>query len=130
MPQRENLIIGLDFDGTLVEHAYPHIGHDIGAFEWLPTIADAGGLFILHTMRSDDHLDQAVQYINKRGVDLYGVNRNPTQKEWTNSPKAYCHVYVDDAALGCPLVERPKRRAYVDWNRVGPWLIDMCEMRG
>ena len=87
-----------------------------------------GAKIILFTMRSDgqqygDVLTQAVEYLKENDVELFGINRNPTQDEWTASPKAYGHVYVDDAAFGCPL-HHPEgfRKKCVNWSQVGPWI--------
>ena len=56
---------------------------------------------------------------------MYGVNENPSQKSWTDSPKPYCHLYIDDAALGVPLESNPhvSSRPYVDWVRVMDELV-------
>ena len=45
----------------------------------------------------------------------FGVNENPTQHEWTSSPKVYGHIYIDDAALGAPLVTDVDDK-YIDWK--------------
>lgn len=50
-------------------------------------------------------------------------NENPTQKDWTSSPKPYAHIYIDDAALGVPLKhDSLSERPYVDWNMVKYYL--------
>lgn len=120
-------IIAVDFDGTLVEHAYPGIGPDVpGAFEWLRKLQDAAARLVLWTIRDGIQLDEAVEHCTTRGVRWWQVNRNPQQVAWTSSPKVYAHAYIDDAALGCPLIVPlipdggPHRRAYVDWSVVGP----------
>ena len=112
------MIIGVDFDGTVVEHDYPYVGSAVpGALDLLREL-DKNHLLILFTMRSGDGLQDAVDYFNDNGISLYGVNENPTQQEWTSSPKVYCHLYIDDAALGCPLVNSKEHRPYVDWSKV------------
>ena len=45
-------IIAVDFDGTVVTHAYPHIGNDIGAVPVLRELIGNGCRMILYTMRS------------------------------------------------------------------------------
>ena len=113
------IIIAVDFDGTIVTHEYPEIGKDIGAFRVLKRLQDDGHKIILYTMRSGKELEEAVNFVKKNGIKLYGVNTNPTQKEWTHSPKAYAHLYIDDAALGCPIKMSFKSfRTYVDWEAV------------
>lgn len=122
------MVIGLDFDGTCCTHEYPRIGKDIGAIPWLIKINEAGGMLVLNTMRSGKELNEAVEWLKEQGVELYGVNENPTQKTWTSSPKVYAHLYIDDSAFGCPLVlSVTKGRSYVDWSVVGPGVISILE---
>lgn len=119
------MIIGIDFDGTIVTHEYPEIGDPVpGALEVMKELSQKGHQLILWTMRSDEYLDEAVKYIKKNGIELFGVNRNPEQHTWTNSPKAYCQIYIDDAALGCPLTQYPgtNKRPFVDWKMVRKYL--------
>jgi hypothetical protein len=121
-------IVAVDFDGTLVRHAYPAIGEAApGAFHWLRRFQAAGARLILWTMRHGEHLDAAVAFCAEHEVEFWGVNTNPEQTVWTQSPKAYAHIYVDDAALGCPLVEEPDERPYVDWEKVGPIVLAQIE---
>ena len=119
------MYIAIDFDGTCVTHDYPRIGKEIGATEVLKRLVEAGHKLILNTMRSDKELQDAVNWFKKNGIELYGVNENPTQKRWTNSPKVYAHMYIDDAALGCPLINAPElsSRPFVDWDSIDLQLI-------
>lgn len=112
------MIIAVDFDGTCVTHRYPEVGEEIGAAEILKRLVHAGHHIILFTMRSGKELDDAVQWFEKHEIPLFGVNENPTQKSWTSSPKPYAHIYIDDAALGCPLIYPDSGRPYVDWRMV------------
>ena len=119
------MYIAIDFDGTCVTHDYPRIWKEIGATEVLKRLVEAGHKLILNTMRSDKELQDAVNWFKKNGIELYGVNENPTQKRWTNSPKVYAHMYIDDAALGCPLINAPElsNRPFVDWDSIDLQLI-------
>ncbi len=127
------MYIGLDFDGTVVDHRYPDIGEPAPrAIKWLKRWQQSGAKIILFSMRSNNSetgnlLNEAVQYLEKNGIRLYGVNRNPDQAEWTTSPKVYANVYIDDSAFGCPLIQ-PKgfARPCVDWKIVGPEVEHMC----
>lgn len=118
----DGLIIGVDFDGTVVEHRYPEIGKVVpGAMETLRYVVAKGAKLILWTVRDGAELEQAVEFMAKNGVPLFGVNENPTG--FSSSPKAYCHVYVDDCAIGCPLIPATEtKRRMVDWRVVGPAL--------
>lgn len=113
------MIIAVDFDGTCVKHAYPGIGEDIGAVPVLKELADQGHDLILWTMRSGQTLQDAIKWFEDNGIRLYAAQRNPTQDQWTESPKAYAQIYIDDAALGCPLVND-----HVDWVKVRQWLVE------
>ena len=115
------MIIGVDFDGTCVTHEYPNVGKDIGAETVLLKLTERGCKLILNTMRGniDGDLGDAVQWFASKNIPLYGINTNPTQANWTKSPKVYCNIYIDDAALGCPLKFIPEisDRPFVDWLR-------------
>ena len=115
-----NKIIAVDFDGTIVTHAYPHIGRPVpNALPVLKKLQAQGTQLILWTMRSGDKLDEAVRYCEENGVTFWGINRNPAQSEWTDSPKAYAPIYIDDAALGCPtLFDEGTNRVMVNWREV------------
>lgn len=115
--------IVLDFDGTVVKHAYPAVGEDIGAVPVLKRLVANGCNLLLNTMRSHDSagvdtLQPALDWFKAQGLPLYGVNENPTQKEWTASPKVYGNLYIDDGALGAPLKVDTQGNAFVDWDKV------------
>lgn len=121
------MYIAVDFDGTCVTHDYPRIGKEIGATKVLKRLVKAGHKLILNTMRSGKELQDAIHWFNENEIELYGVNENPTQKRWTSSPKVYAHMYIDDAAFGCPLRNVPdfSDRPFVDWDSVWRQLIQM-----
>ena len=111
--------IAVDFDGTIVEHKYPDIGLPvIGAFVWLRSWQELGAELVLWTCRDGIELDEAVAFCKKNGVEFIGVNG--VTDPFTQSPKVFANVYVDDAAFGCPLVQIWGGRPVVDWKIVGP----------
>ena len=120
------MYIAIDFDGTCVTHDYPRIGKDINAVNVLKKLVANGHKLILNTMRSGKELKEAINWFKKNDIELYGVNKNPTQRKWTNSPKVYAHLYIDDAALGCPLKMdlSLSDRPFVDWEAVSCLLKD------
>lgn len=111
------MTIAIDFDGTCVTHEYPHIGKDIGAVPVLRALVSNGHKLVLNTMRSGETLLEAEAWFKDNNIELFGVNKNPTQERWTQSTKAFAHLYIDDAGLGIPLV-RTIDRPYVDWRYV------------
>lgn len=125
------MVIAIDFDGTCVTHEYPKVGRDIGAVPILKKLVENGHELILFTMRSDKPgispvtkqleeggLRDAIKWFWDNEIPLFGIQTNPTQVNWTSSPKCYAELYIDDAALGCPLISYPFKRSYVDWYEV------------
>lgn len=130
------MIIAIDFDGTCVTHEFPKIGKDINAIPVLKELVENGHKLVLFTMRSDvnnpqsddetiiakegNYLTDAVNWFKSNDIPLYGIQTNPTQHTWTKSPKAYAQMYIDDAALGCPLKHDKdvSDRPFVDWSIV------------
>ena len=127
------MIIAIDFDGTCVSYDYPRIGKDIGAVPVLKWLVEQGHKIILYTMRSgyiggvlqirhavSKELEDAIDWFDRNDIPLFGVNRNPMQDSWTSSPKVYAEIYIDDAALGCPLKYDPEisDKPFVDWVKV------------
>jgi hypothetical protein len=113
-------VIAIDFDGTLTVHKYPRIGREIpGAVRVCRRLQEEGHLLILLSMRFGKTLREAQEWCSSRHLTFWATNENPEQRHWTDSPKVYADVYIDDTALGCPLCpgldgERP----YVDWDAV------------
>lgn len=112
------MIIAIDFDGTLVKHNYPQIGEAVpGAVSVCQRLISAGHQLILWTMRDGQQLADAVAWCEAENIDFWGINCNPDQ-HWSKSPKAYAQIYIDDAALGCPLIYPLDSRPYADWEAI------------
>ncbi len=119
-------IIALDFDGTVVTHAYPEVGEDIGAVPVLKELVAQGDKLILWTMRHDQLLEDAVAWFRKHEIPLWAVNENPTQERWTTSPKIHADLVIDASALGCPTCFLDgERRPAADWRRIRELLVRM-----
>lgn len=121
----------IDFDGTCVTHEFPKIGKDIGSVQVLKDLVHVGHRLILFTMRShkpfinergeeEDGLADAIKWFADNDIPLYGINTNPTQHTWTDSPKAYGQLLIDDIAMGCPLTWdlTISKRPFVDWVKM------------
>jgi len=138
------MTINIDFDGTCVTHEFPKVGKSIGAEKVLKRLVDNGHQLILFTMRSDRHaptpvidatiqnvtgnfLTEAVEWFKKNDIELYGIQSNPTQNNWTTSPKSYAELIIDDTALGCPLIYdfEVSEKPFVDWESVEYYLHNM-----
>lgn len=124
MPTSASKVIAVDFDGTCVTHEFPEVGKDIGAVPVLKDLVKAGHRLILWTMRSGDSLKDAEAWFAENEIPLFGVNKNPDQKAWTKSPKAYAMLYIDDAALGAPITyAADTARPFIFWPSVREELV-------
>jgi len=114
------MIICVDFDGTIVDHCYPEIGKPVPyALESIKFLIENNHKIILFTMRSGNTLNEAVKYLLDNGIELFGINENPEQHTWTESRKVYANMYIDDAAVGCPLIKPNKfNRECVNWDSI------------
>lgn len=96
-------IIAVDFDGTIVEHAYPKIGKEmLFAFATLRALQAKGHKLILWTIRTGHLLDEAVEFCRQNGVEFYAVNKNFPDEEWSpDTPrKLNVDIFIDDRNLG------------------------------
>ena len=98
------MIIAVDFDGAVVEHAYPQIGKPIPfAIETLLEIQKDGHILILWTVRRGDLLQEAVDYCAERGLYFYAENENyrgETIERSEYSRKLKSDMFIDDRNLG------------------------------
>ena len=135
------MILNIDFDGTCVSHDFPNVGKDIGAVPVLKRLVNNGHNLILFTMRGDRFekkptkdesiqnvtglfLTDAINWFKDNDIPLYGIQTNPTQHNWTTSPKSYAHLMIDDSALGCPLKYNLEisERPFVCWETIERYL--------
>jgi hypothetical protein len=148
MSGHTNIVVGIDFDGTLAARGpdpYPAIGRDLGAAPWLHGLVHNPRVeLILWTMREGYALAMALAWCTERHITFDACNEVPGQAEWadhTDGPcrKQHFSILVDDCALGVPLV-RPaslevfepipgyKPKPFVDWGKAGPMLIRTVNM--
>ena len=100
---QDKLIIAVDFDGTIVEDAYPKIGKPrLFAFETLKRLQEDGHRLILWTYRSGLRLEEAVKFCNYYGIQFYAVNKSfpEEQFDYTKSRKIYADLFIDDRNIG------------------------------
>ena len=99
----DTLIIAVDFDGTIVEDAYPRIGKpQMFAFETLKKLQEEGHRLILWTYRCGDKLDEAVKFCEDNDIRFYAVNKSFPEEEYTNdiSRKINADLFIDDRNIG------------------------------
>ena len=99
------MIIGVDFDGTIVEDRYPDIGEEIPfATDTLKMLIKEHHRIILWTVREGKYLEDAVNWCRDRGVEFYAVNRDYPEETTDNnqyfSRKLKADLWIDDRNLG------------------------------
>ncbi|WP_420186909.1 BT0820 family HAD-type phosphatase [Bacteroides pyogenes] len=98
------MIIAVDFDGTIVEHRYPHIGEEIPfAVETLKLLQQEKHRLILWSVREGQLLDEAVEWCKRRGLEFYAVNKDyPEERQGHQgfSRKLKADMFIDDRNLG------------------------------
>jgi hydroxymethylpyrimidine pyrophosphatase-like HAD family hydrolase len=102
--------IAVDFDGTIVENAYPAIGEEkLFAIETLIQLQKRGHQIILWTYREGKELEEAVNFCRSRGLEFYAVNKNyPEEKPEDGLPrKINADIYIDDKNLG----------GFIEWGK-------------
>ena len=100
---QDRLIIAVDFDGTIVEDAYPKIGKTrIFAFETLKRLQQDGHRLILWTYRSGTKLQDAVDFCKGNGIEFYAINASfPEEKfDYSRSRKIHADLFIDDRNIG------------------------------
>ena len=109
--------IAIDFDGTIVEDAYPEIGRPmLFAFETMKELQKLNHQLILWTYRTGTELEDAVSFCRENGVEFYAVNRSYPEEEYDEEcgRKIHAHVFIDDRNIG----------GFPGWSEVWQMLTD------
>lgn len=127
------VIIGVDYDRSIDYKGFPDYGKEVPhAFYWLHRFLDLDCKLILWTCRYDGDdvgptLTDAIKFCRKNGIEFWGINQNP---HWSKSPKILCDIFIDDRAIGCPLVNMGTEalpRHIIDWTKMGPMVLTRLE---
>ena len=92
--------VAVDFDGTLVQDAFPEIGApNQNVIDLVTRLQKAGVKTVLWTCRNGSVLDKAVSWCEQHGLHFDAINENLTevQQKWGgDTRKVYCDYYIDD----------------------------------
>lgn len=101
---KEAPVMAVDFDGVLVEDAYPKIGlPNFQLFKKLIQLRAHGVKLILHTCRMGRELEDAVRLCHNLSLTFDAYNANlpsRTTKFGGDSRKISADLYLEDRALG------------------------------
>lgn len=95
--------IAVDFDGTVVEDAYPKIGRPkLFAFDTMKKLQERGHRLILWTYRHGKRLQEAVDFCKENGIEFYAVNKSFPEEDFdgTASRKLNADYFIDDRNIG------------------------------
>ncbi len=100
----DSKLIAVDFDGTIVDDAYPKIGKPMPfAFETLKMLQKDGHRLILWTYRYGRKLQEAVDFCKENGIEFYAVNASYPEEvfdERKASRKLHADMFIDDRNFG------------------------------
>ena len=137
----------LDFDGTVVEHAYPKIGRcNFGCMEVIKKLQDAGHEIFLNTYRveaNNGSFEAAQKLLNEeywmclkdiglretfemKPITKYTTQKvNPPMYDW-NYFKTCGTIYIDDICTGTPLKKTVIQVGglMVDWDILDKHFIE------
>jgi hypothetical protein len=72
----------------------------------------------------------AVEWFEDNEIPLYGVNYTPGQSKWSTSHKAHANVYIDDYAIGTPMIQPDGyKKPVVDWLVVEALITNIINNR-
>ena len=103
MDLTKTFTLAIDFDGTIVEDAYPKIGKPkLFAFETLIKLQQDGHRLILWTYRYGKTLQEAVDFCKKNGLEFYAVNCSFPNEIYDpkKSRKINADLFIDDRNVG------------------------------
>ena len=103
MDLTKTFTLAIDFDGTIVEDAYPKIGKPkLFAFETLKKLQQDGHRLILWTYRHGKTLQEAVDFCKENGLEFYAVNNSFPNEVYdpNKSRKINADLFIDDRNVG------------------------------
>lgn len=97
------MIVVIDFDGTIVEDAYPEIGLlRRNAKEVINRLYEEGNYIVINTCRSGAFEIDACTFLEGEGVKYHYINHNPPhliEKFGQDCRKISGDIYIDDKCL-------------------------------
>lgn len=93
------MTIAIEFDGVIVEDAYPKIGEEKPfAFDTLKKLNKRGHTLILWSRRTGKLLDEAVAHCKQNGVQFYAANKSYPEEiiDKEVSRKVNAELFIDN----------------------------------
>lgn len=117
----KSLVLAIDFDGCIVEEAYPEIGELIpNAKQMINQLYLDGHYIIIWTCRTGEALLQAEVFLLEKGIRFHKINHHHPKdilKYKQFGPKVGADVYVDDKQVfGLPT-----------WLEIYEWITEKAQ---
>ena len=98
----KNEIISIDFDGTIVDFAYPNVGKPKpNVVAVIQRLRSEGHKILIFTCRtSKKDIDAAKDMLDTYCIPYDGINENVPNAIFPAYPKIHAHLYIDDRQLG------------------------------
>ena len=140
------MVVGVDFDNTIVIDEWPEIGALIpGAIETIKELQAKGHKIVLYTQRNDDYycycpelveygekygktfkdtvdlLKPTIKLLSDEGISLDAINENPWFEAecHDNGRKVYFDVLIDDHCAGIP--RKTVKNSKDEWCEIVDW---------
>lgn len=100
----KSLVLAIDFDGTIVEEAYPEIGKlRLDAKEIINQLVSDGHYIIIWTCRTGEYLHKAELFLIENRITYHKINDHHPKdllKYKDFGPKVGANYYIDDRGVG------------------------------
>lgn len=131
---KRKFTIYLDFDGTVVEHAYPQIGSmNPGSIDVVKKLQNSGHEIILNTYRADlkdGTLEEAITFLESSErtqltfSSITELKIHPPIWNW-DAFESSGIIFIDDTCEGTPLIRNIALEYgfMVDWKTLDDWFL-------
>jgi hypothetical protein len=131
---KRKFTIYLDFDGTVVEHAYPQIGSmNPGSIDVVKKLQNSGHEIILNTYRADlkdGTLEEAITFLESSErtqltfSSITELKIHPPIWTW-DAFESSGIIFIDDTCEGTPLIRNIALEYgfMVDWKTLDDWFL-------
>lgn len=97
----KDLILAVDFDGTIVDHEYPYVGRlKPWAGEVLRKLSVRHYIIIWTCRYTEKDLAEMKDFLKKNKIPYDRINENAPELHFQPTPKIYADYYIDDRNLG------------------------------
>ena len=101
--EKQNLVLAIDFDGTIAELSFPEVGElKKDADVYINKLFDEGHHIVINTCRSGVHEGAAEAFLKEKGIRYHYINSNMPyliEQYKQDCRKISADIYIDDKCL-------------------------------